>query len=82
MLLGIFPTFNIAPPIQTKLALISSYCTLIEILIAIVLFLLQFLAYSIVSIGIVVDLVNKRRRFDLVNDRITRPLMEKYIELP
>ena len=75
---SLFPTFNIAPPIQTKLALISSYCTSIELLIAIVCFLLQFLAYSIVSIGIIVDLVNKRRRFNLVNDRITRPLMENY----
>ena len=75
---GIFPTFNIAPPIQAKLALINSYCLLIEMLIAIVLFLLQFLAYSIVSIGIVVDLIKKRRRFNHVNDWITRPLMENY----
>ena len=75
---SLFPTSNIAPPIQTKLALISSYCLFIVMLIAIVCFLLQFLAYSIVSIGIIVDLVNKRRSFNLVNDRITRPLMEKY----
>ena len=74
---GIFPTFSISPPIQAKLALISSYCTSIQILNAIVCFLLQFLAYSTVSIGIVVDLVKKRRRFNHVND-ITRSLMEKY----
>ena len=41
-------------------------------------FILVFLGYLIVCIGIVFKLLNQRRRYKHVNDWATRPLMERY----
>ena len=57
---------------------IGIICDLIEVVLIYLIEIYLFFAYLLISIGILAKLFIRRKKFNHVNDWLTRPLMERY----
>ena len=76
--LGFFPTIVLPTQLQSTIYDLHHIANLIEIIVVAILFAVLSFGYFIICIAIIVKLICKRKRYNHVNDWVTRPLMEEY----
>ena len=76
--LGFFPTIVLPTQLQSIIYDLHHIANLIEIIVVAILFVVLYFGYFIICIAIIVKLICKRKRYNHVNDWVTRPLMEEY----
>ena len=76
--LGIFQSVPLSHSTRSIILSIYNINALIQMVLMVSFVVLLALAYLLVSIGIIVKLVRKGRRYNHINSWITRPLMEQY----
>ena len=76
--LGMFPTIILCSSSRSVIVSVFNTITLIQtIVLTLLVFLLSF-AYLFVFIGVVIKLVRRQKKYNHINDWVTRPLMEEY----
>ena len=75
--LGYFPDIKISRDLRTLSQSITYYCFILELISAFIGEVLGISIYMALSIGIIIDLIKRHRRFIYINDAI-KPLMIKY----
>ena len=77
-----FVSFQYLPRFYLPFLCIASYAynisNILQLFCAFSLLLYMFIAYLLICISILIKLLIKRKKFNHVNDWITRPLMERY----
>ena len=75
---GYIPIFEIRTQIQLFASILNNYCFIIGFVIGSIFEVIMILTQLAIFLAILIKLVNRRRKFNHINDWITRPLMERY----